>query len=94
MCSQFVLLLLLFVKPMLVPVEGTQSRGAVYRRVVLRNIFCTIGIVASYSITTVVVVLAMLHESPENNKVRHPERVFSALAAQGQLGAGRHRVFE
>lgn len=68
---QFVLLLGMFVKPMMVRVEGTQSGGAVYRRVVLRNIVCTAGIVTSYAITTLVVVVALLRESTENNKVRH-----------------------
>lgn len=69
-CTQFGLLLGLFVKPMLVRVEGTQSGGAVYQRVVLRNVICTAGIVTSYSTTTLVVVLALLRESLENNKVR------------------------
>lgn len=61
---------------MLVRVEGAQSGGAVYRRVVLRNIFCTAGIVISYAISTLVVVFALLHESSENNKVRLADRTF------------------
>lgn len=56
---------------MLVHVEGAQSGGAVYKRVVLRNVFCTAGIVGSYAVTTLVVAFAMLRESSENNKVRH-----------------------
>lgn len=67
---QFVLLLGIFVKPMLVRLPGTQSGGAVYRRVVHRNVFSTAGIVISYAITTLVVVSALLRESVENNKVR------------------------
>lgn len=55
---------------MLVRVEGTQSGGAVYRRVVLRNIFCTIAVVTSYTIMAVVVVHALLRETAESNKVR------------------------
>ena len=56
---------------MLARVEGTQSGGAVYRRVVLRNVICTVGIVTFYAITTVVVYLALLRESLANDKVRH-----------------------
>ena len=56
---------------MLVRVEGTQSGGAVYRRVVLRNTLCTAAIVVSYIITTVVVILALLRESPTSSTVRH-----------------------
>ncbi len=41
-------------KPMLFRVEGAQSQGAVYRRVVLRNITCTVGIVISYLINSVI----------------------------------------
>lgn len=52
-CSKFILLLGLFVKPMLISVQGTtQSEGAVYRRVVSRNVTCTAGIVTSYVIAT------------------------------------------
>lgn len=56
---------------MLVRVEGAQSGGAVYRRVVMRNVVCTAGIIICYSITTVVAVLALLRESSENNQVRY-----------------------
>lgn len=61
--SQFVLLLAMFVKPMLLPQGSTQSGGAVYRRVVNRNILCTVCIVFTYSITTLIVVLALLGSS-------------------------------
>lgn len=75
--SQFVLLLAMFAKPMIARVQGTQSGGAVYRRLVLRTIVCTAGIVTSYAITTLIVVLALLDESTENNKVR-PKRLREA----------------
>ena len=68
-CLQFVLLLGMFAKPLMVGVQGTQSGGAVYRRLVLRTIICTAGIVTSYASTTLVVVLALLNESTENDKV-------------------------
>lgn len=55
---------------MMASVQGTQSGGAVYRRLVLRTIACTVGIVTSYAITTLIVVLALLGESTENDKVR------------------------
>lgn len=63
----------MFVKPMLARVQGTQSGGAVYRRVVLRNLLSTTGIVISYAITTLVVVLALLRENVNDNKVRFVE---------------------
>ncbi|CAM9806533.1 unnamed protein product, partial [Pylaiella littoralis] len=47
MIIQFVLLLAMFVKPMLLP-RSTQSGGAVYRRVIIRNIVCTTSIVLTY----------------------------------------------
>lgn len=67
---QFILLLGLFVKPLLVHVEGAQSGGALYRRVVVRNVICTVGIIASYAISTLIVILALLSESSESDKVR------------------------
>lgn len=75
--SQFVLLLAMFAKPMMARVQGTQSGGAVYRRLVLRTIVCTAGIVTSYAVTTLIVVLALLDESTDNNKVR-PKRLREA----------------
>ncbi|CAM9126391.1 unnamed protein product [Ectocarpus sp. 8 AP-2014] len=66
---QFVILLALFVKPMLGRQVGTQSGGAVYRRVVHRNVVCTTTIVVATVITTVVTALAMIRNSPEDNKV-------------------------
>ncbi|CAB1102618.1 unnamed protein product [Ectocarpus sp. CCAP 1310/34] len=65
---QYVLLLAMFIKPMLVSHGNTQSGGAVYRRVVIRNIVCTIGIACAYVITTVVVVLALLSSRPDTDK--------------------------
>ncbi|CAM9518775.1 unnamed protein product [Ectocarpus fasciculatus] len=65
---QFVLLLAMFVKPMMVSHGGTQSGGAIYRRLVARNITCTVAIVLAYAITTVVVVLAVLGASPGSNQ--------------------------
>ncbi|CAN0221765.1 unnamed protein product [Ectocarpus sp. 4 AP-2014] len=82
---QFVLLLGLFVQPMLVRVEGAQSGGAVYRRVVLRNVFCTAGIVISYAITTLVVVIALLRESVESNKSAQIRDVALAANSLGTL---------
>lgn len=67
--TQFVFLLVLFVKPLLVRVEGTQSAGADYRRVVIKNLICTGTIVTAYLITTVVMVFALLQGSPNNNTV-------------------------
>ena len=48
---------------MRLPQSNTQSGGALYRRVVHRNILCTICIVVAYIITTLVVVLAILGAS-------------------------------
>lgn len=48
---------------MLLPQSSTQSGGATYRRVVNRNILCTVCIVVTYSITTLVVVLSLLGSS-------------------------------
>lgn len=64
------MLLAMFVKPMLTTQARTQSGGAVYRRVVIRNVVCTAGIAFTYVITTLVVVLALMSSSSENNKVR------------------------
>ncbi|CAM9896034.1 unnamed protein product, partial [Ectocarpus sp. 13 AM-2016] len=66
--AQYVLLLAMFIKPMLVSQGNTQSGGAVYRRVVIRNIVCTVGIACAYMITTVVVVLALLSSPSGTNK--------------------------
>lgn len=68
---QFVLLLAMFVKPMMISHGGTQSGGAIYRRLVARNIACTVAVVLAYAITTAVVVLAVLHASPGSNQVRN-----------------------
>lgn len=62
---QFVLLLAMFVKPMLLLQGQTQSGGTVYRRVVRRNIACTICIALTYTITTLVFFFALLDGSPE-----------------------------
>ncbi|CAM9775705.1 unnamed protein product [Ectocarpus fasciculatus] len=64
---QFVLLLVLFVKPMLESQERNRTGGAVYRRVIIRNLVCTALIGMSYLITTVFVILAFLKESPDHN---------------------------
>jgi len=60
----------LFVKPLLVRLEGTQAGAAVYRKVVIRNVVCTVLVCTSYIITTAVMVSALLRETPEDNKVR------------------------
>ncbi|CAN0038247.1 unnamed protein product [Scytosiphon promiscuus] len=67
---QFVLLLAMFVKPLRTNQGSTQSGGAVYRRVVIKNVVCTSGIICTYVITTLVVVLALISDPNENNKVR------------------------
>ncbi|CAM9661797.1 unnamed protein product [Ectocarpus fasciculatus] len=66
---QFALLLAMFIKPMLVSQSSTQSGGAVYRRVVVRNIVCTIGIACAYLVTMVVVVLALLNTASNTKSV-------------------------
>ncbi len=71
---KFGLLLGLFVKPMLAPQGSTQSGGAFYRSVVIRNVICTIGVVIAYVITTVVFILAIRRESSDNDKVRGVRR--------------------
>lgn len=60
----------LFVKPMLVRVEGTQSAGLVYRRVGLPNVLCTGDIVASYAINSVVLFVTILRDSSTSDKMR------------------------
>ncbi|CAN0009365.1 unnamed protein product [Pylaiella littoralis] len=67
--AQFAVLLVLFLRPLLVMRhENTQSGGAVYRRVVIRNVVCTCAISITYLIVTVVEVLALLDESAEDDK--------------------------
>lgn len=68
--SKFVLLLVLFVRPILAPQANTQSGGAIYRIVAIRSLICTICVVLSYVITTVVFILAIRRESSENDEVR------------------------
>ncbi|CAM9958739.1 unnamed protein product, partial [Ectocarpus fasciculatus] len=65
---QFVLLLAMFVKPLMIPQGHTQSGGAVYRRLVMRNVACTIGITFTYTVTTVIVVLGFLTTAPGSDK--------------------------
>lgn len=55
---------------MLVSQERTRSGGAVYRRVIIRNLMCTALVGISYLITTMVMVVAFLEESPDHNTVR------------------------
>lgn len=74
---------------MLARVEGTQSGGAVYRRVVLRNVICTAGIIASYAITTLIVVIALLRESTHNNKVKFVSGNVGSIVPCGHL----HTIF-
>lgn len=68
--AQYVLLLILFVRPLLGRREGTQSGGAVYRKVVIRNISCTAAVVVSYIITTIITVIALLRQHPDDTTVR------------------------
>lgn len=81
--AQFVLLLVLFVKPLLVQQGGTQSGGAFYRRVVIRNLVCTALVCTSYLITTVVMVLALLKETPDDNTVSEHTSELGSLTAIG-----------
>lgn len=67
---QFFLLLVLFVKPMLASQGATQSGGAVYRKVVIRNIVCISAISVVYLVNTVVMVFALENESPHDSSVR------------------------
>lgn len=50
--------------------KHTMPDGDVYRRLIIRNLVCTVAICATYLITTVVVVAALLEQSPENSTVR------------------------
>lgn len=59
----------MFVKPLMIPQGHTQSGGAVYRRLVMRNVACTIGITFTYTVTTVIVVLGFLTTAPGSDKV-------------------------
>lgn len=54
---------------MLVGQENSQSGGAFYRKVVLRNVICTASISAAYILATVVVVTAFVKKTPEYNTV-------------------------
>lgn len=57
---------------MLVRIEGAQSQGAVYRRVVLRNAICTAGIIISYVISAVIAAWIFLTSPPVgSDKVWH-----------------------
>ncbi|CAN0076918.1 unnamed protein product [Pylaiella littoralis] len=67
MMIQFVLLLVLFVRPLPMRPKHTMPDGDVYRRLIIRNLVCTVAICATYLITTVVVVAALLEQSPENS---------------------------
>ncbi|CAM9392607.1 unnamed protein product, partial [Ectocarpus fasciculatus] len=64
---QFVLLLILFVRPLLVRLEGAQSGGAIYRRVVIKNITCTIAVVTAYAVTTLVMIASLSRQNNESN---------------------------
>ncbi|CAN0058596.1 unnamed protein product [Ectocarpus fasciculatus] len=51
----------------MVRLDGAQSGGAVYRRVVVRNISCTAAVVVAYIITTIITVTALLRQHPDDN---------------------------
>lgn len=55
---------------MLVPTEGMQSGEGFYRKIVVRNVVCTVCMVVVYVIKTLVIFFALVHESNENNEVR------------------------
>lgn len=80
---QFALLLAMFVKPLRSLQEGNESSRAIYRKVVFRNIACTIGIGVAYAVTTVVVAVAIFNTSPKDyNMVRG---AFPAKYFQGTM---------
>lgn len=67
--AQFAVLLALFLRPLLVRHQDTQSGGVVYRKVVIRNVVCTGAISIAYVVTAVVEVISLLHESAEDDEV-------------------------
>ncbi|CAM9263552.1 unnamed protein product [Ectocarpus sp. 12 AP-2014] len=58
----------MFVKPIMIFQGSTQSGRVVCRRLVARNVLCTVAVVLGYTITTAVVVLGVLAASPGNNR--------------------------
>ncbi|CAM9280272.1 unnamed protein product, partial [Ectocarpus sp. 4 AP-2014] len=84
---QFTRLLAMFVKPIMTSQGSTQSGRAIYRRLVARNIVCTVAVVLGYTITTAVVVLAVLAASPGNNQIALPFGLSSCLKS---IKAGRN----
>lgn len=63
MCDQFMLLLALFVKPLFAQGVGRGlSIRPRHRRTVLRNIACTVGVVAMQLAETVVVYTVVYHK--------------------------------
>lgn len=54
---------------MLARQEHSQSGGALYRRVMVRNVVCTASISAAYLLATVVVVAALINETSDNYRV-------------------------
>lgn len=58
------LLLAIFVKRIVVNLTDTSS-SMVYRRVVVRNVVCTVGILLGYVITTTVLCFAIVSASEE-----------------------------
>ncbi|CAM9510798.1 unnamed protein product [Ectocarpus sp. 13 AM-2016] len=55
----------MFVKPIMIFQGSTQSGRVVCRRLVARNVLCTVAVVLGYTITTAVVVLARSPLPPE-----------------------------
>lgn len=92
--SQYVLLLAMFIKPMLVPQGSTQSGGAIYRRVVNRNILCTVCIVFSYIVTTLVVVLAYARSSPKVRSTLPTNTVTQFYLPAQRISADPESVFD
>lgn len=86
-CSaqQFVLLLVLFVRPLpMSPKSDTLPDGDAYRRVIIRNLVCTVAICATYLTTTVVVVTCLLKQSPENKSVRSAGMLIAVAVPHAQ----------
>ena len=65
-CPQFVLLLALFVRPLRSKQSGSAKSEAAYRKVVVRNVVCTVVMLVAYAVGTLGVGLSLVHISPTN----------------------------
>lgn len=60
------MLLALFVRPLLGQKSGSKKSETDYRKVVVRNVACTVVMVVAYAVGTFAVVLALIHISATN----------------------------